>query len=161
MIGVLTWLALYVAAGLVGFYALYIAARIVARTLRGVFRRVEYGATVLVEEASDALAGLILLGLELALYWIVIGMRLVFWPLRFVLRKAKRKMDNDRRWSGPPPSNPVKEAIEILGLGQNFSAADVKTRHKELIKRLHTDAGGSDWLASRINWARDVLLEVA
>jgi len=51
-----------------------------------------------------------------------------------------------------------KEALEVLGLKENCSKDDVKSAHKKLIKNIHPDHGGSDWLAARINRAKDILL---
>lgn len=51
------------------------------------------------------------------------------------------------------------EAWEILGLQPDSSADDVKAAHRRLMRMVHPDHGGSTWLASRINQARDLLLE--
>jgi DnaJ-domain-containing protein 1 len=51
-----------------------------------------------------------------------------------------------------------EEALEILGLRPGASAAQVKEAHHRLMRAAHPDAGGSDWLAARINQARDVLI---
>ena len=50
------------------------------------------------------------------------------------------------------------EALEVLGLKPGASAADIRAAHHRLMRASHPDAGGSDWLAARINQARDVLL---
>ena len=50
------------------------------------------------------------------------------------------------------------EALQILGLKSGASEAEVKAAHHRLMRAAHPDAGGSDWLAARINQARDVLL---
>lgn len=51
-----------------------------------------------------------------------------------------------------------QEAYEVLGLRSGASAAEVKEAHLRLMRAAHPDAGGSDWLASRVNQARDILL---
>ena len=51
-----------------------------------------------------------------------------------------------------------KEALSILGLGEDATAADIIAAHRKLIQRVHPDRGGSDYLASRINQAKDALL---
>jgi len=52
----------------------------------------------------------------------------------------------------------VAEAWDVLGLAQGASADDVREAHKRLIKQSHPDQGGSDYLASKVNLAKDVLL---
>lgn len=49
-------------------------------------------------------------------------------------------------------------ALEILGLDKTASKEEIKIAHKKLIQKLHPDRGGSQWLAKRINQARDTLL---
>ncbi len=71
---------------------------------------------------------------------------------------------------GPGPSGPSagaartggamtrQEALEILGLQPGASEAEIKEAHLRLMRRAHPDVGGSEWIATRINQARDVLL---
>ncbi len=51
-----------------------------------------------------------------------------------------------------------QEAFEILGLPLTASEIDIREAYHRLMRGVHPDAGGSDWLASRINQARDTLL---
>ena len=53
----------------------------------------------------------------------------------------------------------VAEAYEILGLDAGADAAAVKAAHHRLMMQLHPDHGGTDYLATKINRARDVLLK--
>lgn len=53
----------------------------------------------------------------------------------------------------------VEEALSILGLDAGASADDIRTAHRKLIAQLHPDKGGTDYLAAKINQARDHLLK--
>ena len=51
-----------------------------------------------------------------------------------------------------------QEAYQVLGLAPGATEEDIRAAHHRLMRTAHPDAGGSDWLAARINMARDVLL---
>ncbi len=51
------------------------------------------------------------------------------------------------------------EALQVLGLTDPVSDSDVRAAWVRLMRVAHPDGGGSDWLAARINQAKDVLLE--
>jgi hypothetical protein len=54
----------------------------------------------------------------------------------------------------------VNEAYKILGLERNCSRQEIINAHKTKIKQAHPDKSGSNELASKINRARDILLEI-
>ena len=51
-----------------------------------------------------------------------------------------------------------REALEVLGLQEGASDSDIRAAWVRVMRGAHPDSGGSDWLASRANQARDVLL---
>ena len=50
------------------------------------------------------------------------------------------------------------EAYRVLGLAPGASDAEVREAHKRLMKVVHPDVGGSDYMASKVNEAKRVLL---
>ncbi len=51
-----------------------------------------------------------------------------------------------------------REALAVLGLAEGASESDVRAAWVRLMRVVHPDSGGTDWLASRVNQAKDVLL---
>jgi hypothetical protein len=66
-----------------------------------------------------------------------------------------------RARSAPPPRGGAmsrEEAYAVLGLKPGATAEEIRAAHRRLMRAAHPDSGGSDWVASRVNQARDVLL---
>ncbi len=53
----------------------------------------------------------------------------------------------------------VEEAYLVLGVAAGVSETEILDAHRRLMKLAHPDKGGSDYLASKINEARDRLLD--
>jgi hypothetical protein len=51
------------------------------------------------------------------------------------------------------------EALAVLGLKAGATNDDIKNAHRRLMKDFHPDRGGSDYLAAKINQAKDILLQ--
>ena len=87
----------------------------------------------------------------------------------FVLRQYPDEIQSgewnkSRQYSGESgsantdTSMSVTEAREILGVGDSASKQEITYAHRKLMARLHPDKGGSTFLATRVNLAKDTLL---
>jgi len=50
-------------------------------------------------------------------------------------------------------------ALEILGLDETADKEQVTKAHRSLMQKMHPDRGGSDYLAQKINAAKDFLMQ--
>lgn len=63
-----------------------------------------------------------------------------------------------RQPAGAPTKMTRAEALAILGLKDGATADDIRAAHRRLMKTAHPDLGGSDYLAAKINEAKEFLL---
>lgn len=61
----------------------------------------------------------------------------------------------------PKASLQLEEAAAILGVAIDAGEEEIRAAHKKLISQLHPDKGGTDYLAAKINDARNRMLESA
>jgi hypothetical protein len=67
--------------------------------------------------------------------------------------------EGQRQRRGGGGSMSRREALEVLGLAEGASGADIARAHRTLMKKFHPDHGGSTTLAARVNQAKDVLMQ--
>lgn len=70
--------------------------------------------------------------------------------------QEREQSDRNAASSGGPMSR--DEALQVLGLQPGASREQITKAHRRLMTKLHPDHGGTDYLASKINAARDALL---
>ena len=78
----------------------------------------------------------------------------------FLDRSFENWRDRARDDAGRSRDGPMtrETAFEILGLQEGASDDDIRAAHRELMKKLHPDQGGSTFLAMQINAAKEFLL---
>ncbi len=74
-------------------------------------------------------------------------------------READQGESQGRGGGGAGGAMSRKDALEVLGLAEGASAADIIRAHRALMKKFHPDHGGSTALAARVNQAKDVLMQ--
>lgn len=93
----------------------------------------------------------------------LVSQLLPFWLQR---KKAEQAQQQEHT---PPATHTgnmtTTEALGILGLDGDIDKGEITTAmvqdaHRRLIQKLHPDRGGNDYLAAKINQARDYLLKV-
>lgn len=72
---------------------------------------------------------------------------------------ADRHHDAGQRGPARTGAMSQEEAYEILGLQPGAGEEAIREAHRNLMKRIHPDAGGSSGLAARVNQAKDVLVK--
>jgi hypothetical protein len=68
---------------------------------------------------------------------------------------------NGKRRSARPGASAmtIEEAYAFLGLKAGAKREEIQTAHRNLMKKFHPDQGGTDYVAAKLNEAKDILLQ--
>lgn len=109
--------------------------------------------------------GVILIGIGLFMRFglphmaAILGFAAVFVPL---VQRFRQSAHAQNMFSGTAAGRKNRMSIqlaqEVLGIDDKADEKAIREAHRRLIYKNHPDAGGSAYLASQINEARDVLL---
>ena len=95
------------------------------------------------------------------------------WPLAFMVLLAAGGVMAIEMWrsnaigKGTGPSDvsvpakhkmTIEEAAAVLGVSTGASEDEVTAAYRKLITQIHPDKGGTDYLAAKINEARDMMM---
>lgn len=84
-----------------------------------------------------------------------------YYLLRVIRQRQKGQSESaDQDYTSARVGDPsVEEAEQILGLSSGYTKKEVELSYKRLMQKLHPDRGGNDYLASRVNIARDIIIK--
>jgi len=86
----------------------------------------------------------------------VAGLAFRFLPFLNGLRQKKQEQSQGNTAT---VNDDVNQALQVFGLESVSTEEEIIQRHRELMQKNHPDRGGSDFLASQINEAKEVLLK--
>jgi len=69
------------------------------------------------------------------------------------------KEDTEHQSSQNSEEMTQKEALAVLGLNEEATPDEIIAAHRKLMQKIHPDRGGNDYLAAKINQAKDFLLD--
>lgn len=136
--------------------------------LIGLFALYRFFINANIAQIKALFLSLIALAVAVAVFFLAITGRLpaaiglVVALIPFILAYLKNRMaqrKNGTAQSQETDVSTVEEALEILGLEPGASAEEITSAYKKLMKKVHPDQEGSEWMATKLNQAKDLLLK--
>lgn len=87
-----------------------------------------------------------------------IAILVALFPLIGGWLRAKRNHEQSQRFEAAPDEITTREqALQILGLHDDANEELIQKTYKKLMQKVHPDNEGSEWIAAKLNQARDIL----
>jgi hypothetical protein len=71
----------------------------------------------------------------------------------------KKPQSNDTQKTSTTAKMTKEQAFKILDISENASKEEIEEAYKRLMKKNHPDVGGTEYFASQLNEAKDLLLK--
>lgn len=106
-------------------------------------------------------AGLLVAAFRSGLPWLMFVILAGYVAVRATAayRKAKGGTTPGASSASRPKRMTRSEALDVLGLPEGATDAEINDRYRTLMRKMHPDQGGSPYLATQLNQAKRVLLE--
>jgi hypothetical protein len=88
-----------------------------------------------------------------------LGLMVAITPILFSLYKQWRGIGAQAPLSESTEINSRSDALAVLGLKEDADEEAIKAAYKTLMQKIHPDHEGSEWMAAKLNEARDLLLK--
>jgi hypothetical protein len=72
----------------------------------------------------------------------------------------REHLRSDQRANHESGTMTVEEAYAVLGINPGATETEIVAAHRRLMQKLHPDRGGSNYLAAKLNQAKDILLGI-
>ncbi len=76
-----------------------------------------------------------------------------------VIGVLRSKQAAQPRFSADTDIKSREDALKVLNLKDGASEDEIKAAYKKLMQKVHPDQDGSEWMAAKLNEARDFLLK--
>jgi len=110
-----------------------------------------------------AVAAMVLVLTKAGMPWLAVALALLFTSAKRFGKRGGSNAEPARTEPARPPPHGDRmtreEAYRVLGLTPGASREAVVAEYRRLMKRVHPDQGGTDYLAAQLNEAKDTLLE--
>ncbi len=87
-----------------------------------------------------------------------VAVMLVVFPLAWPYIRKKFNIESPAKPATESSAMTRAEALKILDVYDGASAEEIQDAYKRLMLKVHPDNQGSDWMATKLNQARDMLL---